>query len=75
MSIGDVVLVQDANAVRGHWRMGEVCSVTSGRDSLVRDVRIRYKVLSDDKSYKGAKDRFMTRSVHRLVVLLPFEER
>ena len=75
VTVGDVVLVQDSNAVRGHWRMGEVVSVIPGRDTMIRDVRIRYKLTNDDTSYKGSKDRFMNRSVHRLVVLLPAEER
>ena len=73
--VGDVVLVQDSNAIRGRWRMGEISEVTVGRDSLVRDVKVRYKMLSDGSDYKGEGNRYLKRSVHRLVVILPIEER
>ena len=73
--VGDIVLVQDANTVRGDWRMGEVVHVTTGRDDLVRDVKVRYKVQSDGATYSGARNKFVTRSVHRLVVILPVEDK
>ena len=38
--IGDVVLLIDENAPRGTWPLGRVCDVTSGRDGLVRSVRL-----------------------------------
>ena len=72
--IGDIVLVQDSNAVRGDWRLGEVVKVTSGRDDMVRDVTVRYKLNGDGTTYQGSPNRFLKRSVHRLVVVLPVEE-
>ena len=72
--IGDIVLVQDANVIRGDWRMGEVVDVHTGRDSLIRDVKVRYKIRSEGSDYSGTKSKVMTRSVHRIVVILPVEE-
>lgn len=45
-----------------------------GCDGIVRDVNLRYKVMRGGKVYDGCKDKIMSRSVHRLVVILPVEE-
>ena len=37
---GDVVLVEDINALRGHWTIGRVEECYPGRDVLVRDVEV-----------------------------------
>ena len=74
VQIGDVVLVQDSNAIRGHWKMAEVIEAVPGSDNLVRDVTIRYKAQGPGGTYKGSKDETVKRSVHRLVILLPKEE-
>ena len=55
--------------------MGEVAAVELGRDSLVRDVKIRYKINTEDVGYTGCKNRYLKRSVHRIVVLMPVEEK
>ena len=73
--IGDIVLVQDCNAVRGDWRLGEVSQVNQGRDGMVRDVVVRHKLRSEGKEYKGLPNKFFKRSVHRIVVVIPIEER
>ena len=72
--VGDIVLVQDSNAVRGDWRLGEVVNVHRGRDDMVRDVTVRYKLVTEGIQYKGSKNKYLKRSVHRLVVVLPVEE-
>ena len=74
MRSGDVVLIQDANAMRGKWRLGQVVSIESSRDGRVRDVSVRYKIQKTGKVYKGQGDTVIKRSVHKLVVLLPVEE-
>ena len=71
----DIVLVKDSNAVKGIWKIAEVISVDVGRDGLVRTVTLRYKICQPGISYKGSKDKMMERSVHRLVILIPVEER
>ena len=72
--IGDIVLVQDANSIRGQWKMAEVIEIESSRDEKVRDVTIRYKLQKSGIAYKGQPDVCIRRSVHRLVVLVPIEE-
>jgi hypothetical protein len=39
----DIVLVQDNSAFRGNWKLGQVAEVKPGKDSIIRDVAIRYK--------------------------------
>ena len=56
LSIGDIVLVQDSNAIRGKWKLAQVVDAEKGKDELVRDVHIRYKNQSPDKQYKGQQD-------------------
>lgn len=70
----DIVLIQDANVVRGKLKMGQVVDVDNGRDNKVRDMSIRYEIQKPRKHYKGQSDTIIKRSVHKLVVLLPIEE-
>ena len=72
--VGDVVLVQDSNSVRGAWKLAQVIRAQPGRDGTVRDVDLRYKMIREGKGYNGDADKIMSRSVHTLVVLLPIEE-
>ena len=72
--VGDVVLVQDSNSIRGAWTLAQVIRAEPGRDGTVRDVDLRYKIIRQGKGYDGDVDKIMSRSVHRLVVLLPIEE-
>lgn len=72
--MGDVVLVQDSNLVRGAWKLAQVIRADPGRDGTVRDVDLRYKIIKQGKGYEGDVDKIMSRSVHRLVVLLPMGE-
>ena len=74
MRVGDIVLVQDSNAVRGAWKLAQVMEANPGRDGLVRDVRLKYKLAKAGRVYDGEDAKFMNRSVHSLVVLLPVEE-
>ena len=54
--VGDVVFVQDANAVRGTWKLAQVIKADPGRDGVVRDVDLRYKIVKEDKGYDGVTD-------------------
>ena len=51
---GDIVLIQDANVVRGKWKMGQVVNVEMGRDNKVRDANIRYKIQRPEERYKDS---------------------
>ena len=69
--VGDIVLLQDTNAIRGNWQLAEVCEAIPGCDGKVRNAKVRYKTLSVTKDYTGTKDVVINRSVHRLVLVLP----
>ena len=75
LKTGDIVLVQDRNALRGQWKLAEVVEARVGRDGKVRDVTLRYKSQGSGKQatsskYTGAPDTIVQRSVHRLVLIL-----
>ena len=55
--------------------MAEVIEAVPGKDNKVRDVLLRYKAQHKGKEYKGQPDIQLKRSVHKLVVILPVEER
>ena len=71
---GDIVLVQEKNAIKGSWKLAEVCNAPLSRDGKVRNVSIRYKVNDNSKLYEGKRDSIVDRSVHSLVLILPIEE-
>ena len=73
--MGDLVVIQDLNAVRGQWRKGKVIGVIRGSDQKVRSVKLRYRVLSGLGSYDGVKDSVESRDVKNIVVIVPNEDR
>ena len=66
--------MQDSTALRGQWKLAEVAVANEGSDGKVRDVTLRYKNQTTGARYSGQKDVLINRSIHKLVVLLPFEE-
>ena len=66
--VGDIVIVKDANAIRGDWQIGQVEKIYSGNDQICRKVDVRYKVPINKKCS------IMRRAVQSIVVLLPIEE-
>ena len=78
VKVGDLVIVENSNLCRGQWTIGEVSKIHPSSDDRVRNVDVRYKNLppnEDPKQYKGVKDSIITRSVQRLVVICPVEEK
>ena len=71
---GDIVIIQDANSIRGHWKLAQVVATEASRDGKVRNVTLRYKPQRSGNNYVGQRDICIKRSVHRLNVLLPIEE-
>lgn len=71
---GDIVLLQDSNAVIGKWKLAQIVEATQGQDGKVRNVTVRYKNPKPGMKYEGEPDVMVKRSVHKLVVLLPVEE-
>ena len=63
VQVGDVVLIQDSNLVRGEWKMGVVSRILVSKDGRVRNVEVRYK--------KERTDIKVTRPVQRLIVMVP----
>lgn len=43
LKIGDFVLIQDSNLVRGQWRLGIVSNTFPGSNGKVRKVEVQYK--------------------------------
>ena len=74
LKIGDIVLVQDSNAIKGSWKLAEMCEVLPSSDGKVRDIQIRYKIQGENGEYEGQQDMKVNRSVHKLVLILPLEE-
>ena len=75
LQVGDIVIVQpDKKEFHSHWRLAQVCRAEKGRDERVRSVTLRYKQQGKNNTYKGLMDTEITRSVHRLVLILPVEE-
>ena len=64
--VGDVVLLQDSNVLRGEWKMGIISEITASKDGLVRRVNVTYN--RDSTKYT------VSRAVQRLIVLVPKDE-
>ena len=69
------MIFQDSNLIKNCWKLGEIVIAESGKDGKVRNVSIRYKPRKEGAGYKGLKDIVITRSAHKIVVILPVEER
>ena len=78
VKIGDIVMIEDSNQLRGKWRLGIVNEILPSEDGRVRKVKVGYKNFDEvDKGkpeYKGTRYTEIMRPVQRLVVLLPKEE-
>ena len=75
--VGDVVLIQDSNQVRGTWKLGKVSKVYPGDDARVRIVDIKYKNPRQGEpvdKYEGRGYVTMQRAVHRLIVLVQVDD-
>ena len=74
---GDLVLVQDSNAVRSEWKRGLVTKIYQSDDGKVRRVLVSYKNPRPDQKadcYRGQKYTTIERAVQRLIVLIPVDK-
>ena len=67
LAVGDVVLVQDLNPVRGKWKMAIVEQPITSTDGKVRRAMISYKTDEGTRS-------LVERAVQKLIVIVPKEE-
>ena len=65
---GDVVLIQDANAVRGHWRKALVERAIPSEDGKIRRATLSYR---NDQETRVEVER----AAQRLIVLVPKDEK
>ena len=75
--VGDVVLIQDSNQVRGNWKLGKVSKVYPGDDARVRKVDVEYKNPRPGEpidKYEGKGSVSVQRAVHRFIVLVPVDD-
>ena len=78
LKTGDIVLTQDSNQIRGQWKLGKVSEVFPGEDGRVRKVQASYKNPKPGEpphKYTGRGFVTVERSVNRLVLLLPVDEK
>ena len=68
VKLGDVCLIRYKKSIRSTYRLGRVSDVKTGKDGLVRSVRLKYK-LPPEKVF-----RYVDRAIHGIVVIVPFEE-
>lgn len=74
---GDIVLIQDANQIRGQWKLGIVVKAFPGGDRRVRRVKVQYKNPKPGESvteYSGRGFMTVERAVNKLIVLIPKED-
>ena len=78
LKTGDIVLIQDSNQIRGQWKLGKVSEVFPGEGGRVRKVQASYKNPKPGEpphKYTGRGFVTVERSVNRLVLLLPVDEK
>ena len=64
VKVGDVVLIEDSNALRGKWKMGVIVEAPLSQDGRVRKASIAYKNPSET----------VLRPVQKLIVIVPNDE-
>ena len=72
--IGDIVMLQSSNVLRGTWRPGRVTAAFPGRDGRIRTVSVRCGSSDGSGAARSAACVELTRPVRKLVVLLPAED-
>ena len=71
IGVGDIVLVKDANTVRGQWSMARVIETLPSSDGLVRRVKLIFGDMDLNKDgSRRRKQLVMERPIHKLVLLV-----
>ena len=75
LSVGDVCLLRDSNALRGEYRMCQVIRVFPDEDGTVRNVEVKVSVKEDgSKKLKSQPLSVVKRHVSNLIVIVPSDE-
>ena len=67
VKVGDVVMVEDINAVRGEWKVALVVKARESTDGKIRRVTVSYRTVAGSRQE-------IERAVQRIIVLVPVEE-
>jgi hypothetical protein len=77
LQVGDVVLVTE-NDYGMDYRLAKVTQATAGADGKVRSVKIVYKKFKSGEQgtvhYTGSSNTEISRSIHKLVLIVPVDE-
>ena len=75
LQVGDLVLICEPSKLKAKYKLGVIDSVTTSQDGVVRSAVVRYVLLQkkngDDYSTRIVR---VTRSIQRLILILPIEE-
>ena len=74
LAVGDVVMIEDSNTLRGQWRLGRVAEVYPDSEGLVRNVSVLVKTDGPEADYDGSKATYIKRHANKVVVLVPVTE-
>ena len=72
----DVVLIADKTSLKGDYRLGIIQEVRSSKDGKVRSALVKYKNYKAGErnhEYTAGEEVVVSRSVHRLALLVPVE--
>ena len=72
---GDVVIMKDENLPRNKWQLARVSTANKSADGRVRTVQLALASLLDNKGRRVGDVRYLERPVHKLVLLMPKDER
>ena len=76
LQVDDIVVVMDDNSPRNSWRIARVEKLYPDDDGLVRKVRIKIADRNLDRNGRPVGPPVsLCRPVHKLILLLPHEER
>ena len=67
LRVGDIVLLQDSNVLRGKWKKAIITEANPSEDGKVRHVRLRYRT-------KDNTNITLDRPVQRLILLVPVDD-
>ena len=74
VTVGDIVVMQDTNAVRGEWKIARVYKVYPDEKGVVRKCDVQYKRKLDKDTFES-KFTTVSRAIQRLIVLVPANEK